>query len=83
MTKDNKEWHHLVREDGSVSLYYTKTGLPGAHFVVFDTLDADTLRAQADGLAAALERIIKRGAIDQVEEQARAALEAYKQGKGE
>jgi hypothetical protein len=67
---NQKEWHHLVREDGSVSLYYTLPNV-GAHFVVFDTLDALTmkelnraneelnaeltaLRQQGEALAAAL-----------------------------
>jgi desulfoferrodoxin (superoxide reductase-like protein) len=36
---NGRRWHVFEREDGSVTIYYTRPGTP-AHFVVWDSLEA-------------------------------------------
>ena len=36
--KQNRTWHIMERDDGSICIYYTYSDLP-CHFVVYDTDD--------------------------------------------
>lgn len=55
---EGRTWRVLQREDGSLSVYYTRPGGP-THWVVYDTLDARgaELRAEQRGAQAERQRV--------------------------
>lgn len=42
-----REWHVFEREDGSITVYYTRKG-EAVHYVVFDSLNASQPSVQPD-----------------------------------